>query len=127
MDATIAPLPRAAMDYIAAFDLAAVCQDRDGRLGVIRNPAGAAAAWWCEAVKARPVIREARRHDGDIPAAARALGVALTGPCHGPGAPSMRSRRSAGMAWAQRSGVLHEFNQEYRRQRLEAQGRGERS
>jgi hypothetical protein len=30
------------------------------------------------------------------------------------------------MAWAQRAGVLREFNQEYRRQRLEAQRRGER-
>jgi hypothetical protein len=30
------------------------------------------------------------------------------------------------MAWAQRTGVLQEFNQEYRRQRLEAQRRGER-
>jgi hypothetical protein len=30
------------------------------------------------------------------------------------------------MAWAQKSGVLHEFNQEYRRRRLEAQRRGER-
>jgi hypothetical protein len=32
----------------------------------------------------------------------------------------------AGMAWAQRSGVLHEFNQECRRRRLGAQRRGER-
>jgi hypothetical protein len=31
----------------------------------------------------------------------------------------------AGMAWAQRSGVLQEFNQEYRRRRIEAQRRGE--
>ena len=30
------------------------------------------------------------------------------------------------MASAQRTVVLHEFNQEYRRRRLEAQGRGER-
>ena len=30
------------------------------------------------------------------------------------------------MAWAQRTGVLHEFNQGYRRRRLEAQRRGER-
>jgi hypothetical protein len=30
------------------------------------------------------------------------------------------------MAWAQRSGVLPEFNREYRRLRLEAQRRGER-
>ena len=57
MNATIAPLPGPVMDYIAAFDLAAVCQYRDGRLGVILNPAGAVAAWWCEAVKARPLIR----------------------------------------------------------------------
>jgi hypothetical protein len=32
----------------------------------------------------------------------------------------------AGMARAQRSGVLRQFNQEYRRRRLETQGRGER-
>jgi hypothetical protein len=49
-----------------------------GRLGVTGNPAGAPAAWWCEAMKAGPVIRAARRHSGDIPAAARALGIALT-------------------------------------------------
>jgi hypothetical protein len=30
------------------------------------------------------------------------------------------------MAWAQRTGVLHEFNQGYRRRRLEARRRGER-
>ena len=30
------------------------------------------------------------------------------------------------MAWPQRTGVLHEFNQEYRRRRVEAQRRGER-
>jgi hypothetical protein len=71
MDATIAPLPRAVIDYIAAFNLAAVCRYGDGRLGVTRNPAGAAAAWWCDTVSARPLIRGARRHGGDIPAAAR--------------------------------------------------------
>jgi hypothetical protein len=37
-----------------------------------------AAVWWCEIVKAGPVIRAARRHGGDIPAAARALGLVLT-------------------------------------------------
>jgi hypothetical protein len=84
MDATIAPLPRAVMDYIVAFDLVAVCRYRDGRLGVTRNPPGAAAAWWCEAAKARPVIRAARRHTGE--AAARALRVALTDHANGRGA-----------------------------------------
>jgi hypothetical protein len=67
MDGTIAPLPTAVMNYIVAFDLAAGCQYPDSRIVVARNPAGAAAAWWCESVKAGPVIREARRHTGDIP------------------------------------------------------------
>jgi hypothetical protein len=127
MDAIIAPLPRAVADYIAAFDLAAACRYRDGRLGVTRNPKGAEAAWWCEAGKAGPVIRAARRHSGDITAAARALGVALTE--HATvlaRAKHAVAKIEAGMAWAQRSGVLHEFNQEYRRRRLEAQRRGER-
>jgi hypothetical protein len=78
MDATIAPLSRAVIQYIAAFDLAAVCRRPDGRIAVARNPAGAAAAWWCDVVKARAVLRPARKGGGDIPAAARALGVALT-------------------------------------------------
>jgi hypothetical protein len=94
------------MDYIAALDLAALCQYRDGRIGLTRNPAGAAAAWWCEAVKAGPVIRAARRHGGDIPAAARALGVALTD--HATvlaRATAAVAKIEAGMAWAQRTGA----------------------
>jgi hypothetical protein len=73
------------------------------------------------------VIRAARRHGGDIPAAARALGLVLT---HDATilarVQAAVARIEAGMAWAQRSGVLHEFNQEYRRRRLEAQRRGKR-
>jgi hypothetical protein len=72
-----------------------------------------------EAVKAGPVIRAARRHSGDIPAAARPLGVALTD--HATvlaRAKAPVARIEAGIAGAQRSGVLHEFNQEYRRRRL---------
>jgi hypothetical protein len=127
MDSTIAPLPRAVTDYIAAFDLAAMCRYADGRLGVTRNPAGASAAWWCEAVKAGPVIRAARRHSGDIPAAARELGVPVTDHARVLArAKHAVAKIEAGMAWAQRTGVLHEFNQEYRRRRLEAQRRGER-
>jgi hypothetical protein len=127
MDATIAPLPRAVMDYIAEFDLAAMCRYRDGRFRATRDPEGAETAWWCETVKARPVTREARRHSGDIPAAARVLGVALTDYATVLArAKHAVAKIDAGMAWAQRSGVLHEFNQEYRRRRLEAQGRGER-
>ena len=115
------------MDYTAAFDLAAVCRQRDGRLGVSRNPAGAAAAWWCGTVKVGPVIRAARRHSGDVPAAAHALGVALTD--HATAVARTKAalaRIEAGMAWTQHTGVLHEFDQEYRRRLLAAQGTGER-
>jgi hypothetical protein len=60
--------------------------------------------------------------------ASRAFGVALTD--HATvlaRAKAAVARIEAGMAWAQRAGVLHEFNhQEYRCRRLEAQARGER-
>jgi hypothetical protein len=56
------------MDCMATFDLA-----ERSRSGVAGNRAGAAAAAWCKAAKARPAIREARRHSGDIPAAIHAL------------------------------------------------------
>ena len=82
-----------------------------------------AAAWWCEIVKAGPVIRAARRHGGDIPAAARALGLVLTHDATVLARAGRLARIEAGMASAQRTVVLHEFNQEYRRRRLEAQGR----
>jgi len=58
---------------ISAHSISSPC-----RVSTTRNPTGAAAAWWCEIVKAGPVIRAARRHGGDIPAAARALGLVLT-------------------------------------------------
>ena len=64
---------------------------------------------------------------GRLPADARALGITLTDHA----TVLVRARAAvvkieAGMAWAQMTGVLHEFNQEYRRRRLEAQRRGER-
>ena len=72
------------------------------------------------------MIRAARRHGGDIPAAARALGLVLTHDATVLArAPAVLARIEAGMASAQRTVVLHEFNQEYRRRRLEAQRRGE--
>jgi hypothetical protein len=67
-------------------------------------------------VSARSIIRAARRHNDDIPAAARALGVALTDRAGVLArAKDAVAKIEAGMASAQRSGVLHEFNQEYRR------------
>ena len=49
MTEQIPSLKRAAADYVHAFNIAAICAYRDGRIGVSRNPAGAAAAWWVEA------------------------------------------------------------------------------
>jgi hypothetical protein len=123
----IEPLPRVLRDYIAAFDLAAVCRYLDGRIAVVRNPAGVAAAWWCAAVKARPVIRAARRHSGDIPTAASALLVVLTD--HATvlaRAKAAVAKIEAGMARAQRDGALSEFNRQYRQRRLEAAADGRR-
>jgi hypothetical protein len=39
-------------DYLCAFDLTAIAVTRDGRISATTDPAGAQAAWWCEAVKA---------------------------------------------------------------------------
>jgi hypothetical protein len=65
MDATIAPLPPAVIEYMAAFALAALCRDPDGRTAVARNPP----AWrgGVEAAKAGLVIRAASRHSGGYP------------------------------------------------------------
>jgi len=113
---SIEPLSPAVRDYLRAFDLTAITVTRAGRISTTHHPARAAAAWRCEAVKAGPVIRAARRHGGDIPAAARALGLVLTHDATVLArAPAVLARIEAGMASAQRTVVLHEFTQEYRR------------
>ena len=78
---SIEPLSPAVRDYLRAFDLTAIAMSAAGRISVKRDPAAAVAAWWCEAVKAAPLIRAARRHSGDVPAAARVLGLAIPKPC----------------------------------------------
>jgi hypothetical protein len=88
MDATTAPLPRAVIEYIAAFDLAALCRYPDGRLRATRDPEGAEAAWWCETVKAELVIRAA----GSCPRARRRPHR----PGHGSGARLGRARPDRG-------------------------------
>jgi hypothetical protein len=74
----IPSLARTDADYVHAFNIAAICAYRDGRIGVSRNPAGAAAAWWVEAEQAGAVILQARKDGSDIQAVARRPGVALT-------------------------------------------------
>jgi hypothetical protein len=102
---SIEPLSAAVRDYLRAFDLTAIAVMRDGRTSAMPNPVGASAAWWVQGSKAEPVMRAARRHRGDIPTAARALGVALTE--HATvlsRAKAAVAKIEAGMAWAQRTG-----------------------
>jgi hypothetical protein len=125
--ATIPTLPHGVSDYVAAFDLTSIAVTRDGRLVLTRNPAGAAAAWWCEAKEASRIVRHARKDSGDIPAAARALGVPVT--VHHIAiqrAADAVGRIEAALAEAQRSGAMAAFNADYRRRReaASAVGRG---
>jgi hypothetical protein len=123
----IEPLPRALRDYLAAFNVVALCVYADGRLGTSRNPRGAAAAWWVESNKAGPVLRVAKRDSGDIPAAAKALGVRLTEHSRVVARVSASvARIEAGMRWAQGTGTLGEFNRQYRQRRIEAARQGRR-
>jgi hypothetical protein len=123
--ATIPPLPRGIAGYIRAFDLTAIARTRDGRLIVSRNPAGAAAAWWCPAREASRIVRHARKDSGDVEGAARALGVPLT--VHHVAvqrAAASVGRIDAALAAAQRGGTMRFFNSEYRRRRTAARARG---
>jgi hypothetical protein len=123
----IAPLSKPTADYIHQFGLTSICGYRDGRLGVTRDPTGADHAWWLHADQAGAVLKAARQAGGDIETAARKVGVELAD--HG--AVLARSEAAvakiqAGLQRAQKSGVLHEFNAEYRRRRLEAARQGRR-
>lgn len=129
VERAIAPLPRGVRDYLKAFDLTAICRYRDGRLGVSRDPRGAAAAWWCPASEAGRLIREAGKHDGDIVAAARELArereIALTE--HAAvlaRAEAASGRLSGSLEQLRVSGGLQFFNSEYARRRREAQAAG---
>jgi hypothetical protein len=86
----------------------------------------ATAAWWIDSRHAPLVAQVARQDGGDIPAAARALGVRLTE--HRvvvQRVTAASARLDERLAWAQRSGLLSEFNREYRRRRLAARAAGE--
>jgi hypothetical protein len=113
------------IDYIAAFDLAAVCRYRDGRLGVTHNPQGAASAWWVASAEVGSVLKAAKRNGGDIGAAARSLSVEIVDNATVvQRAKAAVGRIEAGMARAQRTGALSEFNRQYRQRRLEAAADG---
>ena len=121
---SIPPIDRAVREYLLRFDLAAIARTRDGRIVSTRDPEGHEQAWWCRAVDVGRVLKRARG-DGDVPAAAAALGVELAE--HS--ATVQRTQRLLAkldqrVMQAQNSGALGVFNQEYRRRRLEAQALG---
>ena len=126
MTEQIPSLARAAADYVHAFNIAAVCVYRDGRIGVSRNPVGVAQAWWLQTDEAGAVIREGRKNGGDIPAAARELGVMLT--AHDvviARAKAATARVENALSGAQARGDLQFFNREYKRRRTAAAAAGQ--
>ena len=123
----VSPLSGPARDYVAAFNLVAIVQWRDDRLGVCKNPTGGEAAWWCPSKDAGAVIHAANANGRDVPAAAARLKVTLTS--HEAVARRVGEaigRIDDGLKAAQRRGDLAFFNQLYKAQRVAAaaQGRG---
>src|SRR4051812_9675074 len=113
---TIASLPRSLRLYIKPFDVVALVRYRDGRLGACKDLEGAESCWWIRADDAGAVVKAARKNGGDIPAAAKVLGVTVTE--HS----VVMARASAAVAklddkiaTAGRAGELGFFNSEYRR------------
>jgi hypothetical protein len=121
----IEPLSAASLDYLAAFNLACVAVSPTGRVFVSRNPSGASLAWWAKADDADKIAKAAWR-TGDVPEAARRLG--LTVMPH-----SVVAKRTADrttkidetIAEAIDHGVLQTFNREYRKRRLQAKRNGQ--
>jgi hypothetical protein len=118
-------LPRALREYITAFNVVAVCVYRDGRVGTTRDPPRDANIWWCNSRDAGRLVRHVRETDGGILAGARELGVPITSHA------TVLERASAavqrireGLSWAQRTGTLAAFNDEFRRRRLQAKAAG---
>jgi hypothetical protein len=123
----VGPLSGPARDYVAAFNLVAIVQWRDNRLGVCKNPTGGAAAWWCPAEHAGAVVRAANANGQDVVAAAARLQTPLTD--HATVAQRVSEavdRIDGSLKAAQRRGDLAFFNGLYRARRTAAaaQGRG---
>ena len=117
----IAPLTKPVCAYICQFGLTSVCRYRDGRLGTTRNPSGADRAVWIKADYAGTVLQIAKGNGGDIEAAARKAKVEVAE--HSvvlARAETAVAKISNRLDQAQRTGVLHVFNIEYRRRRLQA-------
>jgi hypothetical protein len=117
----IPQLSKPVADYFKQFGLTAICRYRDGRLGVARDPSGTDRAWWVQADQAGVIFKLIRHTGGDIEAAAHKAGVVLADHTAVVGrAEAAVAKIGSRLDQAQRTGVLHAFNEEYRRRRLAA-------
>jgi len=113
--------------YVRAFNITAIVVYRDGRIGVSRDPQGAAEAWWIQSDKAGAVLSVARALRIDIPTAAAKCGLSVT-----PHevvivrASAAVERIETRVAKANDTGAMSFFNGEYRKRRIAAaeEGRG---
>ena len=122
----IPPLSADVKRYITKFDVAAVVRYSGGGLGTSRDPQGAEIAYWIEAAQAGAVLKRARNNGGNIPAAAKALGVHLTDhPALCQRVNMAIERLGRRLDQAQASGSMRVFNNEYKRRRLAAAGLGQ--
>ena len=112
-------LSRTELDYLAAFDITAVCVSHTGKVHCTRNPrdADVSHVWWCKAEHAAAVANAAAMN-GDVLGAASRLQVQLTE--HAKLIARVRERTDrieAALQQALDQGTLKMFNQEYRRRR----------
>jgi hypothetical protein len=122
----IPPLSADVKRYITKFDVAAVVRYSGGGLGASRDPQGAEIAYWIEAAQAGAVLKRARNNGGNIPAAAKALGVHLTDhPVLIQRVNVAIERLGRRLDQAQASGSMAFFNSEFKRRRLTTAGAGD--
>jgi hypothetical protein len=120
----IQPLSPSALDYLRAFNLAAVAISPTGRVFTSRNPVGASAAFWCRADEADKVANAAW-HRGDIAEAARRLHIAVTPhPILAARVKARTERIEVAIAQAKADGLMQQFHQEYKQRRLKAKAHG---
>ena len=120
----IEALSSGSLDYLAAFDLRAICVSR-GRVYVSHTPREADAAWWAKADDADRIAAAASA--GDVPAAAARLGLVATPHCVVVKRVAERvSVIDQEVAAAIDSGTLQRFNQTYRERRLAAKRNGQK-
>jgi hypothetical protein len=121
---TIPKVSLAVRQYLASFDSIAIVLTSKGSLLALPNPTGYEAAFWVKKTDAQRLLEEARER-GDVEAAARRLGIAIT--------PHdiclMRvdrqlARLDSILVAARRNGHLREFNRAYKAKRLAAVAKG---